>query len=131
LSLRGDEMGNRQESISYYGYKNINEMVTAECTPLLDMLLKLSSIASNFASAANNAKNVTMSETHQIKELMDLTFEVRKLAEKIEKVVEDRVDHNLEVIRSGIFEQILTNNVKEDAIIEAAEIGTAFKATIR
>jgi hypothetical protein len=123
-------MVNRQEQINYYGYKSINEMISSECTPLLDILLKLSSIASNFASAANNAKNVTMSETHQIKELMDLTFEVRKLAEKVEKVVEDRIDYNIKIIKTGVFEQILTDNVKEDVLVEAMEIGNAFKATL-
>lgn len=117
-------------SVSYYGYKNINEMVTAECTPLLDMLLKLSSIASNFASAANNVKNVDISEGHQVKELLDLIFEVRRLSERVEKVAEERIDTHLCLIRSGIFEKINTDSVKEKAVVEAVAVGTVLSAAI-
>jgi hypothetical protein len=120
----------RQDQINYFGYKSINDMVSAECTPLIDIMLKLSSIASNFASAANNVKNVTVNESHQIKELLDMTFEARKLAEKIEKVVEDRIDNNIEIIRSGVFQKILNDNVREDVIGEAVDVGNAFKTTL-
>jgi len=94
-------------------------------------MLKLSSIASNFASAANNVKNVTVNESHQIKELLNVVFEARKLADKIGKVAEERVELNLEMIKSGIFEQIQKDNLKEAAIIEAVEIGNAFKASLK
>jgi hypothetical protein len=132
LSLRGDKLSAaRQDQINYYGYKSINDMLSNECTPLIDAMLKLSSIASNFASAANNVKNVTVNESHQIKELLNVTFEARKLAEKIGKIAEERVEFNLEIIKSGVFEQILKEGLKEEAIIEAIEIGNAFKAGIK
>lgn len=124
-------MGNvRQDQINYYGYKNISELISSECSPLIDMMLKLSSIASNFASAANNVKNVSVGESHQIKELLDVTFEARKLAEKIGKVAESRIESNLQIIQSGIFEQILADNLREDAVNEAVQIGNAFKASL-
>lgn len=113
---------------NYFGYSTINEMVSADCTPLLDILLKLSSIASNFASAANSTKSITISDKHQVDELLDLVFDVRKLAEKVEKVVEERVECKLEIIKSGVFEQIMVDNMKEGAIIEALEVGAVVGA---
>jgi hypothetical protein len=118
----------RQDAVNYYGYKSINDMVSAECTPLVDMLLKLSSIASNFASAANNTKNVTISDKHEVNELLDLVFDVRRLSEKVEKVVEERIDMHLEIICSGVFEHIKHEDLKEEAIVEALVVGAAVKA---
>lgn len=124
-------MGNmRQEEVNYYGYKSINDMVTSECTPLLDILLKLSSVASNFASAANNTKGVSISDKHEVEELLELVFVVRKLSEKVEKAVEERVNCNLEVISAGVFEHIKNENLKEEAIIEALEVGAIVKTAI-
>lgn len=117
----------RQDEINYYGYKNINDMVTSECTPLLDILLKLSSIASNFASAANNTKNITISEKHEVNELLDLVFDVRRISEKVEKVVEERIDMHIDIINSGVFEHVKLERLKEDAIIEALEVGEVFQ----
>lgn len=105
-------------------------MVTSECTPLLDILLKLSSIASNFASAANNTKGVSISDKHEVEELLELVFVVRKLSEKVEKAVEERVNCNLEVISAGVFEHIKDQNLKEEAIIEALEVGAIVKTAI-
>jgi len=118
----------RQDSVSYYGYKSINDMISNECTPLVDILLKLSSIASNFASAANNTKNVTISDKHEVNELLDLVFDVRKLSEKVEKAVEERIDMHLGVISSGVFEQVKYQNLKEESIGEALEVGTVIRA---
>lgn len=117
----------RQDAVNYFGYKSINDMVTSDCTPLLDMLLKLSSIASNFASAANNTKNVTISDKHEVNELLDIVFEVRKISERVEKVMEERIDLNLEIISSGVFEHVKQENLKEEAIVEALEVGEVIK----
>ena len=117
----------RQDALNYFGYKSINDMVTSDCTPLLDMLLKLSSIASNFASAANNTKNVTISDKHEVSELLDIVFEVRKISERVEKVMEERIDLNLEIISSGVFEHVKLENLKEEAIVEALEVGEVIK----
>lgn len=109
--------------INYYGYKNINEMVTAECTPLLDILLKLSSAGANFANAANNVKNVSISDKNEIKDLLDLVFDISSLSSKVEKLIEQRIEYNLKVISSGIFEEQHMKHVKEESISEALNIG--------
>lgn len=119
--------GNRQDVLGYYGYKSINEMISSECTPLLDIVLKLSSIASNFANAANSVKNINMNETHQVEELLEITFNARRLAEKVEKVAEDRIELHLEIIKSGLFDKIKVDEVKEKAIEETLVLGTVIK----
>lgn len=105
-------------------------MVTSECNPLVDMLLKLSSIASNFASAANNTKSVSISDKHEVNELLDIVFDVRRISEKVVKVVEERVDINIQIINSGLFEQIMADKVKQDAVAEALEVGTVINKGI-
>ena len=119
--------GNRQDMLGYYGYKSINDMLSSECTPLLDIVLKLSSIASNFASAANSVKSININETHQVNELLEITYDARRLAEKVEKVVEDRVEWHLDIIKSGLFDKIKVDEVKEQAIVESLELGTVIK----
>jgi hypothetical protein len=107
----------------FYGcYKNINEMISAECTPLLDILLKLSSAASNFASAANNVKNVSISDKKEIKQLLDLVFDIRKSSDKIEDLIDEKVDFYIKVVRSGLFEKQLSDRAKESGFNEAVEI---------
>lgn len=109
--------------INYYGYKNMSEMIGAECSPLLDMLLKLSSSASNFSSAANNVKNVSISDKNEIKDLLELVFEIRKLSSKVEKLIENRLDLNLNAISSGVFEAQMLEKLKEDGVVDAVSIG--------
>jgi hypothetical protein len=119
-----------QNQIGNCGYKNINELVNSECTPLIDMLFKLSSIANNFASAAHNTKNISIEDRHEINELLDLVFETRKLAEKVEKLVEEKIDGSIIVIKSGILEQLMLEKAKSDLIEEATEVSQNIKRII-
>lgn len=113
----------QNNTINYYGYKSINEMITAECSPLMDILLKLSSAAANFSSAANNVKNVSISDKNEIKDLLDLVFDISKLSSKVEKQIEERVELDLKIISSGVFEAQLLEKLKEDSVNEAVNIG--------
>lgn len=98
-------------------------MITAECSPLMDILLKLSSAAANFSSAANNVKNVSISDKNEIKDLLDLVFDISKLSSKVEKQIEERVELDLKIISSGVFEAQLLEKLKEDSVNEAVNIG--------
>jgi NAD dependent epimerase/dehydratase family enzyme len=111
-------------------YKNMNELLNSECTPLIDVLFKLSSIANNFASAAHNTKNISIEDRHEIDELLDLVFETRKLADKVEKLVEENIDNSIALIKSGVFERIMLEKAKKEIIEEASEVSEAIKKTI-
>ena len=119
-----------QNLIGNCGYKNISELVNSECTPLIDVLFKLSSIANNFASAAHNTKNISIEDRHEINELLDLVFETRRLAEKVEKLVEEKIDGSMIVIKSGVFEQIMLEKAKKELIDDAIEVSENLKKAI-
>jgi hypothetical protein len=119
-----------QNQVGNCVYKNMNELMNCECTPLVDILFKLSSIASNFASAAHNTKNISMEDRHEIDELLDLVFETRKLAEKVEKLVEEKIEGSILVIKSGALEQIMVEKAKKELIEEATEVCEIIKKNV-
>ena len=112
------------------GYKNMNELLNSECTPLLDILFKLSSIANNFASAAHNTKNISIEDRHEINELLDLVFETRRIAEKVEKLIEEKIDGSIIVIKSGVLEQSMHEKARKEFIEEVVEVGESIKKNI-
>jgi hypothetical protein len=74
------------------GHGGSKEIIDVDINPVVDLLMKLSGIANNFACTANHVSNVNATECHEIKELLDLTFDVRKIAEKVLDAAEDRFD---------------------------------------
>jgi hypothetical protein len=119
-----------QNQVGNYGYKNMSELMNCECTPLIDILFKLSSIASNFASAAHNTKNVSIEDRHEIDDLLDLVFETRKLAEKVEKLVEEKIEASILVIKSGVLEQMMLEKAKKELMEEASEVCGIIKKNV-
>ncbi|KRQ87794.1 hypothetical protein ABG79_00599 [Caloramator mitchellensis] len=101
-----------------FKYDSFKVLCESELTPIIDVLLKLSHISVNFANTASIIKNITINETHEVKEFLDIVFDIRKLADKLEDVVEDRMDIVIKLIKCGFFDaqNILTGieELKED-----------------
>lgn len=119
-----------QNLIGNCGYKNISELLNSECTPLIDVLFKLSSIASNFASAAHNTKNISIDDRHEIDELLNLVFETRRLAEKVEKLVEEKIEGSIMVVKSGVLEQLMNEKIKKERIEDTIKVSEDLKKAI-
>ena len=85
-------------------YESLKGLVEGEITPLVDVLLKLSYISINFANTASVIKNITINETHEVKEFLDIVFDIRKVADKLEDVIEDRSDIIFNLIKCGVFD---------------------------
>lgn len=90
---------------------------------MLDALLKLSGIATNFATAANNVKNISITDKHEVEELLELVFEARKMAERLEKIIEEQLDSDLNVIQSGVFDRIRVDEQKQSLLQDVVETG--------
>lgn len=86
-----------EEDIRSCCSKDIN---TGDINSCLDILQKLSVIANNFACAANHVSNVNATECHEIKELLDIVFDVRKIAEKILDSAEDSLEDYARSLKS-------------------------------
>jgi hypothetical protein len=87
-------------------YNDIKVLVDVEVSPLIDILLKLSNICNNFSSTANRIANIDIRETHEIKEFLELTFDARRIAKKVEEVVEFRADVVIEAAKCCYYETI-------------------------
>jgi hypothetical protein len=87
-------------------YNDIKALVDVEVSPLIDILLKLSNISNNFSSTANRIANIDIRETHEIKEFLELTFDARKLAQKVEEVVEFRAEAVIEAAKCCYYETL-------------------------
>lgn len=79
----------------------IKDMLDREVNPYLDIIAKLSASANNFACAANHVSNVNATESHELKELLDLVFDIRKLAERIFDAAEDSFDDFVKEIKDS------------------------------
>lgn len=107
LSYDLDELGFMSK------YENIKQLIDTEVTPLLDILLKLSNITNNFSSTANRIANIDIRQTHEIKEFLELTFDARKLAQKVEDAVEFRTEAAVQAAECCYYEIISGNKKKE------------------
>jgi hypothetical protein len=81
----------RDEALEFErGHKGSKEFLDGDINSAVDLLVKLSTAANNFACTANHVSNVNATESHEIKELLDLVFDIRKIAEKVLDDVEDK-----------------------------------------
>jgi hypothetical protein len=100
-----DDTSNGLEKIGFLKkYSGVKQLVDNEVTPLIDIWNKLSAIANNFATAADHVAKINVTKTHEIKELLEQAYEARKLAEKIEDVIEDRTKIAVRVIDTGFYD---------------------------
>ncbi|SEF38647.1 hypothetical protein SAMN05660865_00042 [Caloramator fervidus] len=98
-------MGDNLEKAGFVlKYDNLKNLLECELTPLMDILLKISYISVNFANTASIIKNITINETHEVEEFLDIVFDMRKVADKLEDIIEYRSDILFKVIKSGIFD---------------------------
>lgn len=95
-------------------YDNIKFLVDVELAPLLEILLKLSTISNNFSSTANRIANIDITETHEIKEFLELTFDSRKLAKKVQEVIEFRTEVVVEAAKCCYYESKPAKQKDED-----------------
>lgn len=80
-------------------YENLEDILAVRVTPLVGLLCRLSDACVSFSSAAVNVAHTDVTETHEIKELLDLVFDTRKMAEKVEDVLEDRLEEVLKSLK--------------------------------
>lgn len=80
-------------------YDTMADLIGGRVTPFLEVLCRLSEACVNFSYAAVNVSNTNVTETHEIKELLDLVFDIRKLAEETFDVVEDNFDAVLKSVK--------------------------------
>ncbi|MCX7904411.1 MAG: hypothetical protein N2486_07850 [Caloramator sp.] len=98
-------MGEDLEKAGYIlKYENAKNLVECELTPLTDVLVKLSYICVNFANTASIIKNITINETHEVKEFLDIVFDMRKVADKLEDIIECRSEIIFRLIKAGVFD---------------------------
>lgn len=92
-------MGEEIKNPEMEEYGSFNDFLGGEATPLLDILVKLSEACVNFSYAAVNVANTNVTETHEIKELLDLVFDIRKLSEKTLDGLEDSLEAAFKIIK--------------------------------
>lgn len=86
-----------------FKYNSSGILIGDEINALTDIYVRLAAATTSFSSAACNVKSAGLGNTHQINELLDLVFETRKLAEKVEKVLSKRTEAALDAIESCDF----------------------------
>lgn len=85
-------------------YNNSKELIENEILPLSTLLQQLSTSIYNVTFAADAISNINVTETHQIKELLELAYDLRRLSERVECVLKNRTDIALKAIDTGVYD---------------------------
>ncbi|EYE89868.1 hypothetical protein Q428_00290 [Fervidicella metallireducens AeB] len=85
-------------------YNNTKELIENEIIPLSTLLQQLSTSIYNMTFAADAISNINVTETHQIKELLELAYDLRRLSERVECVLKNRTDIALKAIDTGVYD---------------------------
>ncbi|MBZ4663956.1 MAG: hypothetical protein JG776_1671 [Caloramator sp.] len=102
------------ETVEKFGfavkYKSVGELFSTEILPIIDSISRLGVAADGFASAANSISHINFTEQHEIKELLELVFEIRRSAEDLHCLLDKRLDAAIKTVESGVYD---IKNIKE------------------
>lgn len=102
------------ETVDKFGfaakYKSVGELFNTEILPIIDAISRLGVAADGFASAANAVSHINITEQHQIKELLELVFDIRRSAEDLQCLLDKRLCAAIKAVESGVFD---VKNIKE------------------